>query len=234
MKRFKAIQDERGTTMVEVLVSISTGLIVLVALTTVILVTLHSNARVSARVDATQRSRIALAKIMQELHSSCVEPKVAPILAGSSGTSLSFMRSVRAQGGEVAPKPVESVIELVNGVLYQTDYAATSEAQPWVFSETPIPPGPQQLMTNISPTSPSSSIFRYYAYAKGAISKTPLKEPLDTTTAAQTLLVEVAFDAAPDHTVTGDNGAVASVQESAALRLTPPSFSEEVEALPCQ
>jgi hypothetical protein len=233
MKRPSPIRDERGTTMVEVLVSLSTGLIVLVALTTVILVVLNGNARVSARVDATQRARITLSKIMQELHSACVEPRVPPILTESTGTSLIFMHSVSAEGGEVAPKPIRSVIELKEGALTQTDYEATSEAQPWVFSEEPMGPS-EELMSNISPTPPSSSIFRYYAYGVGAISATPLNEPLDKTTAGDTILVEVAFDAAPSRAQAGDEGATASIRESAALRLTPPSFSEQVEALPCQ
>ena len=60
MKRRGHIADERGDTLIELMVGLAAGLVVLATLTMVILVTLEGSAKVSARVDATQRARVVL------------------------------------------------------------------------------------------------------------------------------------------------------------------------------
>lgn len=218
--------------MVELLVSVSIGLIVLSALTMVIVVTLHGSAKVSARVDATQRARLVVTRIMQELHSACVAPKIAPIEPQSTGTLLKFIHADGAQGSAVAPLPTRTEISLSNGVLTQTDQVAISGSAPtWTYA----PPTTRQLLTGVAPIPPSSSIFLYYASSNGSTTPTPQQTPLGTR-APLTIQVRVALSASPTSTSTPipDANAAASVQNSATLRLTPPSFNEQAESLPCQ
>src|SRR6476660_127010 len=94
------IADESGTTLVELMVALMTGLIIISALSMAILTTLHGTARVEARVEATQRARLALGKLMEELHSACVTPEIAPVKEESSGTLLRF---VHQTGAAVSP-----------------------------------------------------------------------------------------------------------------------------------
>jgi hypothetical protein len=226
------IRDESGTTLVELVVGMAVGLVVLSTLTTVIIVTLHGSARVSARVEATQNGRIALARVMEELHSACVAPKVAPVQAGSTGTSLRFIRAAGNQGGVVAPNPTLTEIKLEGGTLSQTDYAATGGAAPtWTFSGTAAK---STLMKNVSPLVAGGPVFSYYSYSSGALSPTPLTTPLDANGAALTVQVKVAFVTAPGTTPVKDAGASSAIQDSAILRLTPPSFNEQAVSLPCQ
>lgn len=225
--------DERGTTMVEVLVSTMIGLIVLSALTMVIIVTLHANARVSARVDATQQARLVISKVMQQLHSACVAPKMAPIQAGSTGTSLEFLHAPPSQGSVVAPMPTKTRISLVNGALTQTDRPAISGSYPnWVYSETTTT---KTLLTGVGPIA-SSPIFSYYASSNGAISPTPQNTPLEATATPLTIQVRIALSTEPlrDYSTVADANAAADVRAGATLRLTPPSFNEAAPALPCQ
>jgi hypothetical protein len=232
MRSIDSLRDERGTTMVEVLVGTATGLVVLSALTTVIIVSLHGSTRVAARVDATQRARVVAAKIVQELHSACISPKVAPIQAGSSGTSLKFIRASAAEGAVVAPAPTLTEVSLSGGVLTQTDWPSTGGTAPnWTYSSTSTT---RQLLTKVAPISPSTSIFSYYASSGGAVSATAQGTPLDTTTAPLTIQVRIALSASPNSTPVADKNAAASIQDSATLRLTPPSFNENAESLPCQ
>lgn len=232
MQRIEAIRDERGATMVEVLVATATGLVVLSALTTVIVVSLHGSARVTARVDATQRARIVVARVMQELHSACVAPKIAPIQAGSTGTALKFIHASGSEGSAVAPNPTLTEISLSGGVLTQTDWASTGGTAPvWSYSSTPTT---RRLLTNVAAIAPSSSIFSYYASSGGAVSATPQATPLGATTAPLTILVHLALTASPTRTQVADKNAAASIQDSATLRLTPSSFNENAESLPCQ
>jgi hypothetical protein len=218
--------------MVEVLVSVSTGLVVLTALTMVIIVTLHGSAKVSARVDATQRARIVVTRIMQQLHSACVAPKIAPIQPGSTGTLLKFIHASPSEGSAVAPNPTMTEITLSNGVLTQIDKVATSGAPPtWTYSSTPKT---TRLLTNVAPISPSTGIFSYYASSNGSVSATRQNEPLGLGEAPLTIQVSVALTAAPGTTPVADKRAAASIQDGATLRLTPPSFNENAESLPCQ
>lgn len=227
------IRDERGTTLVELMVGTAVGMVVLYALTMVILTTMHGSARVSARVHATQDARVALTNIMEELHSACLAPKITPVQPGSTGSSLSFVHAAPTDGAAAAPNPVLSVISLSGSTLSKSDYAWVSGAsqKEWVFSSTPTT---RQLATGIGPVPPSSSIFSYYAYEKGVLSATPQTPPLDSTEAASTIQVKVAMTAAAAKTIVADANAPASIQNSATLRLTPPSFNESAPSPPCQ
>lgn len=225
------IGDERGTTLVELMVGLAAGMVVLSALTMTIIVTLHGSSRVTARVEATQQARVVLTGLIEELHSACVAPKIAPVLAESTGTSLSFIHAIGAEKRVVSPTPTKSVIAFENGNLTRTDFASTGGASPtWTFAEKGTT---RQLLSNVAPVAGSSSIFSYYRYLNGTLSSTPQTTPLNEG-AAETIEVKVAFNAAPATTPVADAGADASVQDSAVLRLTPPSFNETSSALPCQ
>lgn len=232
-RRLDIARDERGTTLVEVLVSTTTGLVVMGALTMVIIVSMHANARVSARVDATQRARLVLTKITQQLHSACVAPKIAPIQVGSTGTSLRFVYAPPAQGSAVAPLPTKTEINYSGGVLTQTSWPATGGGYPsWTYASTPT----TLQLTGVAPIPPSTSIFSYYGSSNGSLSATPQTTPLDTTATALTIQVRIALTAQPTRgkSPVADQGAEAHVRGGATLRLTPPSFNEAAPALPCQ
>lgn len=232
MSAMQPIADERGTTLVELMVGLAAGMVVLSALTMVIVVTLHGSARVSARVESSQRARIALTQIMEELHSACVSPQIAPIKPESTGTSLAFIHATGAELKAVSPTPTKSVITLENGTLTQRDYAVASGTSPnWVFSTTIS--STRTLLTHVLPPATGGPIFTYYKYENGALLNTPQATPLEAG-AASTIVVHVAFKASPTSTPVADAGAETTVQDSAVLRLTPPSFSEGAVSLPCQ
>lgn len=231
MSRAVALKDQRGTTLVELMVAMAAGSVVLFALTMMIVVTLHTGTRVSARVDATQRARLVLGGIMDQLHSACVAPGIAPVQTGSTGTSLEFIHSTPATGSEVSPKPTLSKISLADGTLSQVDYEAAVEAPPWSF-EKETPSSERQLMTGISPIPPSEWIFTYHAYANAAVSATRLPTPLNAVDAERTVEVSVALSAAPGPTSVAAGSAPTQIQESALLRLTTLAFSKETDG-PC-
>lgn len=229
--RVKALaRDERGTTLVELLVGMSMGMVVLTSLTLVIVVTLHSSARVSARVEATQNGRVVLAKITEELHSACVAPKIVPVKEESTGTFLVFVRAPGEQGGAVAPAPVKTEIFLTGSTLKQTDVASTGGIFPnWTWAATGTT---QTLMTGVSPLTVGGPLFTYYSYLNGGLSQLSAAPSLGAG-AAKTIEVKVALNVAPRTTPVKDPGADASIQDSAVLRLTPPSFNENATAPPC-
>lgn len=222
--------DERGTTLVELMVGLAAGMVVMAALSMVMIVALRTTSRVGARVDATQRARVVLTQISEQLHSACVEPQMAPIRTGSTGTSLEFIHAASGTAAAVAPTPVKSVIFLNGDTLEQKDYAWTSgsTASSWQFS--PTATATRKLLTKVGPL--GGSVFTYYKYSNGK------QEALAATTglpeAAKAVQVEIGLNALPSSQPVKDAGSDASIQSSAVLRLTPPSFSESAPALPCQ
>lgn len=227
-----SLRDQRGTTLMEVVVALGAGTVVLFALSTIVITTLHGADRVSARVDANQRARLTMTKVVDQLHSACVAPQIAPIQEGSGGNELIFIHQT---GSAVAPTPVKSKVVLEGGTLTQYDYAATGGSAPkWEWAATPSPPLGRRLMTKISPIAPSTSIFGYYSYVSGQVSATPLETPLNAERAATAVRVGIAFSATPLSTPVKDANASTKIQGSALLRLTPPSFSNGGVNLPCQ
>jgi len=221
------LESERGTTLVEVMIATATGMVVFAALTTLIVVTMHSSARVSARVHATQEARIALTRVIDQLHSACVTPGVSPVKEGSTGTLLRF---VHQTGSGAVLTPVLSEISLSGDTLTQSDYLATGGTAPsWSFALKPS--STRQLATGIGPIPPSSSIFTYQAYAKKSVSET-LPAPLSGANALRTVQVDIAFSAAPGSTSVADAGASAQIRDTALLRLTTLAFGKETDG-PC-
>jgi hypothetical protein len=230
MRARRLIREERGTTLAELVVGMGAGAVVLLGLTTLIVVSLHTTTRVSARVDATQRARMALTQTLDQLHSACIAPKISPIRKGSTGTSLAF---VHAAGSAVAPTPVLTVISLSGTTLSQSDYAYKSGNPPfWTFEEAK-PASTRQLMTKVSAIS-GTPVFSYYASLNGAISGTPLTAPLGEFDASRAIHVNVAFQTEPMGTAPAEEGTSTYIKGGATLRLTTPSYNKEAPSMPCQ
>jgi hypothetical protein len=167
--------------------------------------------------------------VVDQLHSACIAPKVAPIRAGSSADELRF---VHATGSAVSPVPTLTKITYSDGTLTQRDYAWKSGAAPfWVFNED-TPSRTVLLSDRIAPI-PSQPVFAYYGYASGAVSTTPLLAPLDEVSANKTIQVTVGFMASPN-SGKAEDATPARMQGSASLRLTASSYNPAAPSMPCQ
>lgn len=232
MTPMERMKSERGTTLVELLIATSAGIVVMATLSLLIIVVLHGSARVAARVDATQRGRLAVTDIIEQLHSACLAPKAAPVLEGSSGTALKFIHAVGSQGSAVAPVPTRTKIEYSNGTLKQYDEAGTGAYPNTTYAS----PTETTLATKVAPIAPATSIFTYFGSVSGGTvgELAPGTSGLTSTQAGGVLEVRVGLSASPGTTPVKDNSAAASVKDSAVLRLTAPSYNEKVTAPPCQ
>ena len=225
------LSGESGITVVELVVAIAAGLAVLMGSFTMLNGTLRGAARTSQRVDANQRGRPVLTRIMDELHSVCVAPGLPPVLPGSSNTSISFLHKA---GGEVAPKPDMRVITLTSGTLSETVYPYVSGSSPnYTFSTTPTT---TRLLTSVGTGSingASVPLFRYYGYTAGAVSSTPLPTPLSATDAAKTVQVTVTFRVSPQKTRVVESAAAVTLTDTALMRFTPAAEDATASNLPC-
>src|SRR5690349_805787 len=113
MRRLRAVkEDESGMTLIELLVATSAGMTIFLGLTMMVLGSMHRTNAISDRVQSTADARTALHRVTTELHSACVARYLTPIMPGSSGSELRFVRSVSS---EVSPTPVESRVYLSSG-----------------------------------------------------------------------------------------------------------------------
>ncbi len=225
----RSLADERGVTIVELLVSMLIGLTVLGGIVTLVTVTARSSGRISERVAADQIARPMMTRIMNELHSTCVSPGLAPILAGSDGSAVSF---IHGTGSAVAVTPAKRTIELNGDVLTDSTYPRTGGVAPsWTFASSPSQT--YKLLENVG-TIDSTPIFRYYAYEDGVIATDPLPTPLSDDDAARTVEVAVAISVSPSKSGTsGEEGAPVQLSDSAFVRFSPSNEDTEEAGLPC-
>jgi prepilin-type N-terminal cleavage/methylation domain-containing protein len=162
--RRAGVAAEAGFTLVELLVAMSIGLVVMFAVTTIMIVTLHQTQRTFTSVDATRQARNALATIENELHSACVNGD-APVLTGSDGSNLNFLSYT---GGAANPAPVWHVLSFSGGTLtdsvYPAVYTATTTGHTWTQGT----PRTSQttLLTSVAQQSALVPVFRYYQYVQ--------------------------------------------------------------------
>jgi type II secretory pathway pseudopilin PulG len=233
------MRGERGFTMVELLVATAASIVVLFGILALVDVTTRGSARVAARVEANQRARVTLQRLLDQLHTTCVAPNVLPVVAASNGftsddNTLIFLRQT---GSAVSPTPDQYVVELENGTLTQRVYPATGGTAPsWTFSATPQ--STTQLATDVGPArvgggSATVPLFQYFAYQGAQLSTTPLPTPLSASDAARTVAVTVSFSLAPASNPARDQNAAVSVSDSVVLRLSPASEAATEVNPPC-
>jgi hypothetical protein len=210
---------EDGTSMVEVMVGLAMGMVVLAGLAMLLIVTMRGNARISARSEASDNARVAMTRIIEELHSACVQPATAPVLSGSKGTELIFNRGTAVSAVNGNQPAIETKIWYVEtggeGVLKEK--SGTSPER--ILLSDVSPPKEGTIFEYENPTSP-------FATPTGALT-------LGTTNAAKTIVVRVAFTASPRNEPVADAGAATEIENSATLRLTPPTYRGET-ARPCE
>jgi hypothetical protein len=224
---------EDGYTLIELMVGLGMGMVVLAGIATLLIGTVRGSARVGARVESTDNARLVVTRIIEELHSSCVTPKFAPIQKGSTGERLIFWHE--PYGREVAPGELPIYTEIVysgaKGTLTQidrTDVGTLTELKPSTSSETRI------LASNVGPATGTTAIFTYYKDENGTFQGTYLPTPLTEPNAEATILVNVKLQTSPRSLPVADNGASTTIENGVTLRLTPPEISEESKATPCQ
>ena len=228
-KRLDSIlRDEDGLTIIELLATIPAMIAVLAATGMMVTTSLHNQDRINKRVDANQRARPVMTQIVQALHSSCVAPRIVPVLAGSTGTSISFLSQ---PGSAVSPTPDLHVISLSGTTLTDTTYPATGGAAPnWTFSGTSSGP-PRQLLTNAA--APGGTMFRYYQFVNGSLSPTTLTTPLSPIDAAHTANVDISFTSSPTNGPGLDANSPLMLNDSVDLRLEAAGQYPNQDNLPC-
>ena len=225
------LRDESGFTLIELLVSCMIGVIVMFGTVVVMSAAKKDEDLVNRRIVASQTARPLLTRMVQELHSACVAPRITPILTGSTDTSIIFLSKA---GNAVTPTPDIHQITLTGTTLSEKTFAATGGSQPtWTFAGYPNTPTTNlQLATNVS--APSGVAFRYFQFVNGALSTTPMTPPLDSTEAAHAAVVDISLTVGSPHgTSTFDPKSPQTLNDSVDLRLENAGQYPNQDNLPC-
>jgi Tfp pilus assembly protein PilW len=245
------LSDQRGFTLIELLVAMVTAIVVIGALFSILEFTLRQTSRLTDRVQADQTGRIAMTRIIDALHSTCISPEFKPILEGSNGSELWF---INAYSNE-ATIPISSVAKhqviwnKAAGTLTDKSYPATGGSWPkYTFSGTASPAAGTRLASNIAESQEKGTgvpIFEYFKYSTSSSSPTEtltplstinpeaLKVPLGEKDAEATASVLVRFTAYPSDSNTASDRGV-DLRNQVTLAMSAPSSETPIEAGPCE
>ncbi len=190
------IHDDRGFTLMELLVSMLTATVVVGALFSILLISTSQTTLVADKVQANQLGRTAMTRIIDELHSSCLSPGFAPIQEKSNENELIFKNAYSEEA--VLPNAKEAKVAGTGVFEHQivwnssaktlTDfiYKSTSGEGPEAVLPTPDyssttheaanaePKKGVLLASNVTQTEESGGakipIFKYYRYYKESLS----------------------------------------------------------------
>ncbi len=227
------MSDEGGFTLIELLVTMATAIVVFSAIAMMTTVATHNQVRIADRVDANQRVRPVMTRIVDNLHSGCVAPRTAPVLTGSTSTKLIFLSK---SGAAVSPTPDKRELTLSGTppTLSETVYPGTGGTPPnnWTYG-TPLT---RTILTDVS--APGGVMFRYHDYVNGALNTTPLPAAaptgLSATDAGRTAYVTISLTSAPaGGASTLDANSPITLSDSVSLRLESAGAVTTQDNMPC-
>jgi prepilin-type N-terminal cleavage/methylation domain-containing protein len=241
------LADESGFTLIELLVAMISATVLTMAAFAFLIFTNEDVSHITSRVAVDQNGRIAMQRIVSELHSACVAPNVNPVLEGSNETTLKFVSETGTQPTFATVHKHEIIFSESANTLTEKTYAGTGTAPNYTWSTSATT---TKLLTNVKKTSYKGSktpIFQYYRYYTsedsvpsgyttvplGQINPTALTEVKSEKESEEIVKVTVAFTVAPEgkEGVSFNGDRPVPLEDSAIFRLAP--SSEEVQNLPC-
>ena len=232
------MRDERGMTLVELLVAMAMGTIVIFAATAIILSALNVTRQVTGRETAMSQGRTGIETLLGQLNSACLLNSTSPVVWNTSAVSTpaspitpavasdaTHLVFTTGLGDSTNPTPTLHVVQLGNnGSLldYAYPYTGTSAnlGTPtlWTFSSSS-----SQILNLAQDVTPGSSgaMFSYYAYSPSTYSLLgvpALAVPLTVTTAATVAEVDLDFRFLPYSNSQANQSS--ELQDSAVFSLT--------------
>jgi Tfp pilus assembly protein PilW len=254
---------EQGTTLIELLVAMLSAMVVLGALLAILEFSTGQETRISDKVQADRIGRAAMARVVDELHSSCTgfgataiqaptsTPK-SPLLS-SGPADLWFLSAYgnASSGSAVLTGVIEHDIhwgstgKLSNtgqtlGTLTDYRFPSQSGRSPeWKFKELTVANAEARVLAqNVIPQSISgtSTIFQYYRFSSPSsaeVTQLASGELPLTTTTAPTVAKVLVGFTQAPETGDTRVGLTVPFQDAVVLRFTPTETGAEAKNEPC-
>ncbi len=238
------VREERGTTLIELLVALVAGLIVTGALLGILVISLRQSTTLGDKLQADQIGRIAMTKVADELHSACISPSFTPVQTGSGENELMFITAYSPEA--VIPNAEEHRIVYTSANKTLTDYSYKSSGGSWpkfTFPAVSSPTSTVKLAGHISPVvtkGTTERIFTYYKYAEKSSesTETPLttleeKKGLTESQAASAASVLIQFAATAEDGNTALERSI-NLRDQITFSFSVPNSETPVHDAPCQ
>jgi prepilin-type N-terminal cleavage/methylation domain-containing protein len=195
--------DEAGFTLIELLMSMALGAIVLTAVMTIFVNGLAATGRVTDRVEAAQRARLAMDRVVTLLNSeTCLyngDGTTQPPLSDAQDTQVTFIANL----GLVSSMPAKYRMryDATSKTLWEERWDAVADTKGNITF--PTLTSSRRLGTNIVPTTTGAPIFTYFQFnTDGTINTAPMAAGTGMTAGNRLLAVRVgaAFAAQPERT----------------------------------
>ena len=253
---------ERGTTLIELIVAMVCSIIVVGALLAILEFSLRQESAIADRVSADQIGRVAMGRIVQELHSSCTgfgataiqAPSTTPESPLSSLGPLNlWLITAFGQGTAAEAAVLTEVTEHdikwtetgksstgeALGTLWDYSFTGTGTAPNWVFPTLGVSHAKATAIAENVILPAGGNLFRYYEYnSSGApielVSASEIK-----TAASEKAVAEVkisftqASEPASGSAADTAKGRTASLEDSVDLRFNSTQSGTEVVNRPC-
>jgi prepilin-type N-terminal cleavage/methylation domain-containing protein len=181
----RAAADEQGFSLTELLVAMSVGVVVLFASMQIFINGVQGTARVTDRVEVTQRARLAMDRVTTLLNAQvCVSTTVPPVITGSTATTASFYADLNGASG--TPRRYDVIYDATADTLTERSYPVTIAADGTL---TLGAASTRVIGTNIQPVNAGTPIFNYLAFkGDGTV------DPADATATGSVVAVPVAVN----------------------------------------
>lgn len=187
----RRLRDQRGATLVELMVAASVGIVVLGAVYALMDISVKTFTKVEDRVDVSQRGRLAMHEITRQLRSqTCLG--TTPSIVDGRDDEVTFYTDL---GGET-PRYERKRLNYWNNTIEEHTFRGTGTPPSVTFPASADVD--RQLVANVEQT-PSRAVFRYYAWSGGSPNAptTQLSTPLSAADRARVVKVAVSFVGRP-------------------------------------
>ena len=198
----RRLRDQRGFTLVELLVSMTIGVAVLLATFAIFDSALLAQGRVDDRTDSIARGRTAMEQIVQQLRSQvCLGPSLPAIEYGDDDEVRFY-----ADLANTTFVPERRVLRFAGGALTESDYSgrASGGSPPYTFSTTPS--RTRVILDRMAGT--GVPFFTYYGF-DGRTPPQPTNQlpvPLSNTDRALVVQIRVSYMALPSRASSSSTG----------------------------
>jgi prepilin-type N-terminal cleavage/methylation domain-containing protein len=207
-------RDQSGFSLVELLVAMAIGSIVLTALMTLFVNGVTGAVRTSDRVDALQRGRVTMDRVVTLLNSQICLLKPdgtgQPPIVDGQNNQVTFYATL----GVVDSDPTIYRLRYDSGtkILYEDQFPPVRVGSTLSYPSYPATPSSSRVIgTNILPVTAGAPIFKYWQFITtagptlGMVDTTPLTTPLSSTAQFAAVRMTITFVSQPEHTTGSTN-----------------------------
>ena len=221
-----ALRAERGMTLVETLIAMVIGVLISLAVFSLVDFTMRRSGEIAGRVDADQRGRLAMDAITRQLRSQVCQVSGTPPMYSRAGNTTDGANAtffVDLSDGSNATQAAEMhtlAFDSTKHQIVERDYTATQPTDPSVdptYSATPA--RTRTLLSDVYQVN-ATPVFQYYNFA-GA----QLAAPVTGANLGSIAAIQITFDAVPPRGRVGDRGSVV-FQDRISVREVDPNAAD--------